>query len=628
MPQLSRRRFLVLSTSAAAGVAIGACAKGESPTFTPEPAAPTQTPTLSPLPTSTPQPATPTPLLTETPRPPAPTATRTAVPTPTCEPPWPRTDVSRERTLVCAIGGNEIQGIGISNPYAMGFGGGAVVEQEPLYYYSALADRTYPWLAESHAYNDDGTELTFHLRPEASWSDGTPFTAADVVYTVQMHLDRPPVWRYSGDVQKWVQRVEAVGDHTVRLVLNEPNWRLHFQLFTYRGSLGMDLIPAHIFQDVEDPEKFEFYDPDKDWPVVTGAYKTAAFEVTHKYYDLRYEWWAAEAGLVEMPRVERVALQPSPDRTVSVESIIQDQIDLTLDLHPSAVKEALDQASQLTTFSGRGPPYGYVDWWPASMWFNVSEEPYDDPRVRWAVAYAIDQQQVVDVGWKGGGVPTNIPYPYYPALVRYIESIGDLLSEYNVLEHNLDKVETLMTEAGFTRDGEGFWVNAEGARPPADIVAPADIYGDIAPLVAEQLRAAGFDAKHIWPAGGWGILMNGEATLWIFGHGGSILDPHATLDLYHGRHPWNRWKNAAFDALVDEMAGTPMGVPETYDQFRRAFEIWYRELPEVPLVQWYHRMLTNTTYWTNWPSEENPYNNTYIGHGNFPLLLWNLEPVQ
>jgi peptide/nickel transport system substrate-binding protein len=171
-------------------------------------------------------------------------------------------------------------------------------------------------------------------------------------------------------------------------------------------------------------------------------------------------------------------------------------------------------------------------------------------------------------------------------------------------------------------------VNAEGTRPPADILAPSSIYGDIAPLVAEQLRAAGFDAKHIWPAGGWGTIMSGEANLWIFGHGGSILDPHATLDLYHGRHPWNRWKSEAFDTLVDEMAGTPMGAPETYDQFRQAFEIWFRDLPEVPLVQWYHRFLTNTTYWTNWPSVENPYNNTFAGPGTFPLLLWNLEPVQ
>jgi peptide/nickel transport system substrate-binding protein len=37
--------------------------------------------------------------------------------------------------------------------------------------------------------------------------------------------------------------------------------------------------------------------------------------------------------------------------------------------------------------------------------------------------------------------------------------------------------------------------------------------------------------------------------------------------------------------------------------------IWYRELPDLPLQQWYHRVPWNTTYWTGWPNEDDPYNN-------------------
>jgi peptide/nickel transport system substrate-binding protein len=585
MSEITRRTFLGLSAVAIASAVAGACARQEAPTPTPERATPTRTatraPTHTPRPTATPKP-------TETPRPAPPRATSTAPP-PTPEPPkpWPRGDVPRERTLIYAVPGNEIGGIGIAGPYAQSFNHqlGHAAELEPLYYYSAFADKTYPWLAESHAYNADGTELTFTLRPEAAWSDGTPFTAADVAFTVQMLLRYAPLLRNSAEIKRWVQRVEAVDDITVHLVLTKPNWRLHFDLFTFWFDRGVYLVPKHIYEDVEDPEAFEFYDPGKGWPVVTGAYQTTAFEVTHKYLDLRYEWWAAKAGLVEMPRVERLALAPIAERTGMVQSIVRGEVDVTWDLHPSAVRSALDQAPQLTTFSGRELPYGYIDWWPASLMFHLEKKPYDDPRVRWAVAYAIDQQQVVDTGWKGAGQPTNVPYPYYPALMPYIDSIEDLLAEYDVLERDLGKVEALMAEAGFARDGEGFWVDGEGARPEADIVAPADIYGDIAPLVAEQLRAAGFDARHLWPPGGWGIVMSGEAALWIFGHAGSIVDPHATLDLYHSRQPYNRWKNPAFDAVVDEMASTPMGDPRTLDQFRRAFEIWFRELPEVPLVQ-------------------------------------------
>jgi peptide/nickel transport system substrate-binding protein len=210
----------------------------------------------------------------------------------------------------------------------------------------------------------------------------------------------------------------------------------------------------------------------------------------------------------------------------------------------------------------------------------------------------------------------------------YIDSIQDLLSEYNVLEQDLDKVEALMTEAGYTRDGEGFWVDAEGARPDAEIMADAGVFGDIAPLVAEQLRQAGYDARHVWQAEGWDMIWSGQATLWFFGHMGSVVDPYATLDQYHSRHPWVPVQLAEFDAIVDEMAVTPMGDARLLDQYHRAMEVWLRELPEVPLVQWYHRVLTNTTYWTNWPSEENPYINTIPIHLTLPLILWNLEPAR
>jgi len=538
-------------------------------------------------------------------------------------------DVPRERTLILPISGNEITNVGIAAPYAMGFNPeqGHAAELEPLYYYSAFADRTYPWLAESHAYNDDATEITFYLRPEAAWSDGTPFTAADVAFTVQMLIEHAPLLRYSADMKKWVQSVEVVDNTTVHLSLNEPNWRFHFLFFTFRFDLGIYLIPKHIYEEVEDPETFPFYDPEKGWPVVTGAYQTTLFESTRKYLDLRYEWWAAKAGLVEMPRVERIAMTPVAERAAMAQLIARNEIDVTYDLHPGTAKSTLDQAPQLTTFSGDQPPYGYLDWWPVSMYFNPLKKPYDDPRVRWAMAYAIDQQQVIDVGWKGAGEPTSVPFPYYPPLMPYIESIGDLLAEYNILEHDLGKVEELMMEAGFTRDGEGFWVDGEGTRPDAEIMADADIFGDIAPLVAEQLRAAGFDAQHVWPLAGWDLIYSGQATLWLFGHLGSVIDPYATLRLYHSS-PWNPGIDPAFDGIVDEMAVTPMGDPMLFDQFHRAMAIWLQFLPEVPLVQWYHRVLTNTTYWSNWPSEENPYINTAYWHLTLPLVLWNLEPAR
>ena len=60
------------------------------------------------------------------------------------------------------------------------------------------------------------------------------------------------------------------------------------------------------------------------------------------------------------------------------------------------------------------------------------------------------------------------------------------------------------------------------------------------------------------------------------------------------------------------------------DLFNKAMEIWYREIPEVPLVQWFHRLAMNTMYWENWPTEDNPYNSA-PWHLTCPITLWNLK---
>ncbi len=62
--------------------------------------------------------------------------------------------------------------------------------------------------------------------------------------------------------------------------------------------------------------------------------------------------------------------------------------------------------------------------------------------------------------------------------------------------------------------------------------------------------------------------------------------------------------------------------------FRQALEIWLRELPAIPLVQWYHRIPHNQTYWADWPSAENPYIHTAYWHRTFLLVLLGLKPAR
>jgi peptide/nickel transport system substrate-binding protein len=152
-----------------------------------------------------------------------------------------------------------------------------------------------------------------------------------------------------------------------------------------------------------------------------------------------------------------------------------------------------------------------------------------------------------------------------------------------------------------------------------------------------MLKRRGIEAGLALPPDFDSRFQKGEYDAAIYGHGGSVREPYETLRLYQGAsiavpgaHQANfaRWKYAEYDKLVDEAYGTdPNDTKKLSEIWRRAMEIWLPELPDIQLVQNYHRIPWNTTYWKNWPTEENAYVNGAHWHLTFAMVLWNLQPA-
>ena len=172
-----------------------------------------------------------------------------------------------------------------------------------------------------------------------------------------------------------------------------------------------------------------------------------------------------------------------------------------------------------------------------------------------------------------------------------------------------------------------------------DFMGPGSgTFAAIGPVIQELLRRQGVEATYSQPPDAQTRFEKGEYTGMIYGHGGSVRDPYYTLRLYQGAtqavpgaHLVNfpKWTNKQYDDIVDQVFVTPMtDIPKLQDLFHQAMSIWLPELPDVQLTEFYHRIPMNQTYWTGWPSKENPYVNEAFWHLTHQLVLNNLEPTQ
>jgi peptide/nickel transport system substrate-binding protein len=507
---------------------------------------------------------------------------------------------------------------------------------EPLAFYSAFADEMIPWLAESWEYNDDLTELRLVTRSGITWSDGEPFSAEDVAYTLNAVRDAGAEVRWGVDVEQFVEEATAESDTEVLVRFKVPAPRF-FYFMTYKYDIGLYIVPKHIFEG-QDLATFKAFDIEAGLPVTTAPWRVVFSSPEQKVIDRLDSWWAVDQGLVDaLPQVERIIYLPWTEETQIAQQLIANEIDCSLDLRPLTMETILVQNPAIVTHTGAEPPYGYVDWWPTSLYVNNELEPFSDPDVRWALSSFINRDQIIEVALAGAGSTYPLPLPSYPGLAPFVEDVSDLLEEYPTLEHNPEKGTALLEGAGWAKNGDGLW-EKDGQTLDLDIGSFA-VMADIGPVVAEQLRQQGVNASFSMPPDFFDRFQQGEYRGALFGHGGSVsADPYFTLRLYQsvteavpGGHQVNfsLWHNEEFDQIVDEMAVTPPEDQEALmDQWRRAMEIWLPELPDIQIQEWYHRIPMNTTYWQGWPTQDDPYVNGAFWHLTFQLVLNRLTPTQ
>jgi peptide/nickel transport system substrate-binding protein len=548
----------------------------------------------------------------------------------------PTTDRARSEQLNIAIGGPIADPTNL-NLYAPGVSrsntGLHQIVYEYFFYNNLQTGEFVPWLATDFEYNSDFTALTVSLREGVAWNDGAPFTADDVVFTYDLLRGNPGmVW--AEEANKQVARVEKVDDLTVIFHLNESNPRLHLnrEAFPAVGIWGgITILPKHVWEG-QDPLTFK-----SSPPVATGPYKLANASSSVISWERRDDWWGTEVfGITPAPRFvnfQHVGTSTSVALALAADDLDSPNIGILSLADFLAVK---DRNPNLRAWFD-SEPYAWLDPCPRALMVQNANAPWDQKEARWALSFMIDRAQIVDLAYQGTTLTAWGIWPDYDGLRPYFNAISDLRQQYPSDTRDLARAEELLTSIGMSKNADGYWTTAAGQVLEVNYLVNADSGEEmrVAVVLGDQLEAAGIRVQQ-QPLGG-GVLsdtiLRGDYDIKLHSMcPGFIFD---NLELFHSKFfvelgepaPWFernsfRYRNEAFDTIVDEMGRTPPDDTAALQrQFQEAMAIWLDELPVVPVVQAPALVPFSSRYWEGWPTGDDAWNMPVSWWATFNLVI-------
>lgn len=594
-------------------------------------ASPTQASVPTATPTSSSASAKPGPTVTTSAATPATAATATAVPTATSAA-APQKYVGTLRAI--GYGGPQYTSSQFMNPEVTGHEVrfGLQFEYPVIAIYNLESGKLIPWAGTSWKANSDFTVWTVGLRHGIKWSDGQPLTANDVAFTFNMLRDNPDLTGSDAgvnSVQKWLKQATVVDNYTVQFTTTQPDPRFPIQFLWQNQGFGVSILPEHIWKG-QDPHTFSNYDPSKGWPVVAGPFSLVSANPQQVIWKRRDNWWAAKTGFQQNVAMSRLVYMPNPSESVMETMLITDQVDTADDMSVNILAQAIKKTNgAISSYTGDKPPYGFIDWWTNALWLNVNDAPFDNPNVRWAISYYLNRDTMGNA-LVGGLQKSMLPMPAFPGLDRYVNSLSDLKSTYNTEAYDPQKADSLMQQSGFHKDSSGFWVGTDGNRIKLPIITLKSVFDDIGPLVAQQLRQAGFDASISYPTQ-FSAISTGKAVAWLWGNAGATIGPVSFFDQFEKKagQTFCDWcDHPQFDQVVAKMNSLASDdYADLVPLFHQAAEIWLKALPEVPVRQRFVHTPYNTRHWTGWPTAANPLMGNLVPRRGL-LVLLRLKPVQ
>ncbi|WSH68357.1 ABC transporter substrate-binding protein (plasmid) [Rhizobium ruizarguesonis] len=394
-------------------------------------------------------------------------------------------------------------------------------------------------LAESWSANDALTEWTFKLRKGVAFHDGSAFTAKDVVATFKAILDPATASPGRNNVGP-IADIVAVDDSTVLFKLSGA----YADLPVAMAYTNARIIPASIATgDLKSlsskavgtgPFKLVSYEPDR----------LIVVERNPTYYD------------PARPYVDRIEVQVFPDTSAESSALLAGDIDIVSTIQPPEFMR-VDGNDGITTLRTPSGQFCNIN-------FGCDTAPFNDARVRRAIALTVDREAMVGFVTEGFGTIGN-DTPLNPSY-RFFKDVKQR-------EKNIEEAKKLLTEAGFPKGLEATLVASDRPAVRTQLaVALKEMAKEAGITINVQTMPHATYLDQVWKKGSFYVgFYNMQPT------------PDGIFKLlYTSDASWNetRWNNKAFDALVAEARGT-IDAEKRTALYTKAQEIMNDEVPSI-----------------------------------------------
>jgi len=427
--------------------------------------------------------------------------------------------------------------------------------------------------------------VTWHLQPNAVWSDGTPITCDDVAFTEAAIMNTTGTYSTygydgTGDAAG-ISKVECPDAQTVKLNFNKifVDW---FDLFG--GATGFILEKAQFASVPGFPDKPDLKGQMTDaiafsggpWTVKSWSQDQAVLVRNDKY-------WGTQTYL------DQVTFVPREDQPTEVSSILSGDVDAIFP-QPSNVPFA-DQFGQNPDVKAIGGNGNFVE----ALWFQLDDPLMKDLKIRQALAYAVDRQAVIT-----GVIGLNNPNAQVNNCGLWIPGQGPWCADpgsFAVYTYDPDKAAQLLTSAGYTddRDNSGYFVkNGKPITITISTTAGNVRRATTVSLLQQKALAAGINIQihtyvptdlfsNIAPQGQFQVALYAQ---------GPIIDPDVSGTFASNQIPtqangysganWDHWRNTDADTLM-KAAGQELDVDKRAQETQQLAALMAPDLPMLPV---------------------------------------------